>query len=180
MQRSLPKILLLASLLVAGPTFGATVGPVVLAIPEGFAKMQSQRQKTMQVSAWTKQSAEDGTKTLLQVSVYDFGSEPGKLPNPEELGAGAEQYLREFLSGIERRRENYSLSAVKHMKLAGLPAARATWKGSIGVKAVTGVMYCVIVKNQFVVSFHTQDLGSKLTSNMRQAMKSIEAVQLSP
>jgi hypothetical protein len=39
-------------------------------------------------------------------------------------------------------------------------------------------MYCVIVDNRFVVSFHTQDLGSKPTDAMREAMKSIEAMQV--
>jgi hypothetical protein len=189
MRRSKNKLLLslrvacgvlLAHTLAVGFAWGATVGPVVIAVPDGFASMQSQRQGSMQVSAWTKQSADEGTKTLLQVSVYDFGAQLRKSSTPEQLAEGAEKYLREFLSGIERRRENYVLSPVKHMTLAGLPAARGTWKGTIGVKAVVGVMYCVVVKNRFVVSFHTQDLGGNPTSNMRQAMKSIEGIQLSP
>jgi hypothetical protein len=171
---------LLAHAANAAPAWGATVGPVVIGVPEGFANMQAQRQGSMQVSAWTRQSADEGTKTLLQVTVYDFGAQLQTSPAPEQLAQGAEKYLREFLSGIERRRENYVLSPVKQLTLAGLPAARGTWKGTIGAKAVVGVMYCVVVKNRFVVSFHTQDLGSKPTRNMRQAMKSIEGVQLAP
>jgi hypothetical protein len=155
----------------------STIGPVEISVPEGFGNRQTQRQGSSQTTGWTKFSSDQNTKALLQVSVYDFGSELGK-PSKQELVEGAEQYLREFLSGIERRRENYVLSPIERLQLAGLPAARGRWRGNIGTVAAVGVMYCVIVDNRFVVSFHTQDLGSKPTDAMQEAMKSIEAMQV--
>ena len=81
-------------------------------------------------------------------------------------------------SGIERRRSNYVSSPVAHVKLAGLPAVRATWNGAIGGRALVGVMYSVIVRNRFAVIFHTQDLGSTPTDGMLEAMSSIESVSV--
>jgi hypothetical protein len=156
----------------------ATVGPVVISVPEGFEAAQTQRLKKTLITAWTKSVRSAGLKTLLQINVIDFGSAPGKPAAPQELNIYAEKYLHQFLDGIERRRTNYVSSPVAHIKLAGLPAARATWNGAVGGRAAVGVMYSVIVHNRFAVIFHTQDLGSTPTSGMFEAMKSIEAATL--
>lgn len=155
----------------------AAVGPVSLSVPEGFVAAPMQRQENMSVWAWTKSARGGRVKALLQVSVYDYGSQLARSSH-EETAGGAEKYLRDFLGGIERRRMNYALSAVKHLQLAGAPAATATWTGRAGPVDVVGVMYCVILKSRFIVSFHTQDLGSQPTSAMRDAMAAIEAAQL--
>ena len=179
----LAQVMFAAALLVsvlATPLSSAatsTVGPVVISVPAGFSEAGSQQQGGMQVAAWTKPNGP--VKTLLQVSIYDFGSQLDKKPSPQDLTAGSEKYLRDFLGGIERRRTDYQLSPVEHMKLAGLPASRATWKGRAGDIASVGVMYCVIVQGRFVVSFHTQDAGSSPTDAMREAMKSIETAKIS-
>jgi hypothetical protein len=41
-------------------------------------------------------------------------------------------------------------------------------------------MYCVIVQHRYVVSFHTQDLGSVPTKAMHEALTSIDAVKFAP
>jgi hypothetical protein len=155
-----------------------TVGPVIITVPEGFEAAQTQRLKKTLITAWTKSVRSAGLKTLLQINVIDFGSAPGKPAAPQDLNIYAERYLHQFLDGIERRRTNYVSSPVAHVKLAGLPAARATWNGAVGGRAVVGVMYSVIVHNRFAVIFHTQDLGSTPTSGMFEAMQSIEATTL--
>jgi hypothetical protein len=167
---------LLAVVAHAAPTVPVTVGPVIIAVPEGFEPAQRQRLKKTLIVAWTKSSR--GLKTLLQINVIDFGSAPGRPAAPQDLNIYAEKYLRQFLDGIERRRTNYVSSPIAHIKLAGLPAARATWNGAVGGRAAVGVMYSVIVHNRFAVIFHTQDLGSTPTSGMFEAMKSIEAATL--
>ena len=161
----------------ADPT---TVGPVVIAVPEGFEAAHTQRLEKTLVTAWTKSVPNGSTKTLLQIDVVDLGQRHGKPPSQQDLSIGAEKYLRQFLGGIERRRTHYVSSPVAHIKLAGLPAVRATWNGNIGERAVVGVMYSVIVRNRFAVIFHTQDLGSAPSSGMFQAMRSIESVHLAP
>jgi hypothetical protein len=155
-----------------------TVGPVIITVPEGFEAAQTQRLKKTLITAWTKSVRSAGLKTLLQINVIDFGSAPGKPAAPQDLNIYAERYLHQFLDGIERRRTNYVSSPIAHIKLAGLPAARATWNGAVGGRAVVGVMYSVIVHNRFAVIFHTQDLGSTPTSGMFEAMQSIEATTL--
>jgi hypothetical protein len=165
-------------LAIAAQAAPVTVGPVVISVPEGFEAAQTQRLKKTLITAWTKSVRSAGLKTLLQINVIDFGSAPGKPAAPRELNIYAEKYLHQFLDGIERRRTNYVSSPIAHIKLAGLPAARATWNGAVGGRAAVGVMYSVIVHNRFAVIFHTQDLGSTPTSGMFEAMKSIEAATL--
>ena len=155
-----------------------TVGPVIISVPEGFEAAQTQRLKKTLITAWTKSVRSAGLKTLLQINVIDFGSAPGKPAAPQDLSIYAEKYLHQFLDGVERRRTNYVSSPIAHIKLAGLPAARATWNGAVGGRAAVGVMYSVIVHNRFAVIFHTQDLGSTPTSGMFEAMQSIEAATL--
>jgi hypothetical protein len=157
-----------------------TVGPVVITVPEGFEAAQTQRLKKTLITAWTKSVRSAGLKTLLQINVIDFGSAPGKPAAPQDLNIYAEKYLHQFLGGIERRRTNYASSPIAHIKVAGLPAVRATWNGAVGGRATVGVMYSVIVHNRFAVIFQTQDLGSTPTSGMFEAIQSIEAAVISP
>jgi hypothetical protein len=154
----------------------ATVGLVTISIPDGFEAAGLQRQDKLIVAAWASSAPNHDGKTLLQVSVYDIGSELASASR-KELEDGAEQHLREFLGGVERRRSNYALSPVRRMDLGGFAAARATWTGRVGGTDALGVMYCVIVRNRFVISFHTQDVGTAPTSAMFQAMKSIESAR---
>jgi hypothetical protein len=165
-------------LAIAAHAAPVTVGPVVISVPQGFEAAQTQRLKKTLITAWTKSVRSAGLKTLLQINVIDFGSAPGKPAAPQDLNTYAEKYLHQFLDGIERRRTNYVSSPIAHIKLAGLPAARATWNGAVGGRAAVGVMYSVIVHNRFAVIFHTQDLGSTPTSGMFEAMQSIEAATL--
>lgn len=156
----------------------ATVGPVIISVPDGFEAAQTQRLRKTLISAWTKSVRNGSVKTLLQVDVVDLVSSSAKPVTEPELPVYAEKYLRQFLGGIERRRANYVSSPVAHIKLAGLPAVRATWNGAVGGRAVVGVMYSVIVRNRFVVVLHTQDLGSAPTEGMFEAMRSIEGIAL--
>jgi hypothetical protein len=154
------------------------VGPVVITVPDGFAAAQTQKLKKTLITAWTKSVRNGSLKTLLQINVIDFGSAPGKPAVAEDLPIYAEKYLRQSLSGIERRRTNYVASPLAHIKLAGLPAVRATWNGAVGGRATVGVMYSVIVGNRYAVVFHTQDLGNTPSSGMFEAMQAIESAAL--
>jgi hypothetical protein len=151
---------------------------VVIAVPDGFEAAQTQKLKKTLITAWTKSVRDGSLKTLLQINVVDFGSPPGRPAAAQDLAVYADKYLHQFLGSIERRRANYVSSPLAHIRLAGLPAARATWNGAVGGRATVGVMYSVIVHNRFAVIFHTQDLGSTPTSGMFEAMQSIEAATL--
>jgi hypothetical protein len=171
---SIAACLLCTGVLAAAPPMAAplgadptTVGPIIISVPAGFQHAQTQRQKKHLVTAWTKSVHDGSMKTLLQIDVVDFGAAPS---------ANAEKYLRQFLGNIERRRSHYISSPLAHIQLAGLPAVRASWNGSIGDHAAVGVMYSVIVQNRFAVILHTQDLGNMPTSGMLEAMRAIETV----
>ena len=172
--------LVLASLVLGAPTVfasAAKVGPLRLDIPAGFAAAgPTQGRDELSVTAWIAVVPGDTSKTLLQASVYDYKKLPAM--SRKALGDAAEKYLREFLLGIERRRTDYSMSPVQRMKLAELPAARAQWQGRVNGNAMMGVMYCVIVANRYVVSFHTQGMTTEPTESMQAAMQAIQAVQL--
>lgn len=154
----------------------ATVGPVKLDIPAGFQHAATETRGGARVAGWVKGDA--STKTLLQVSIYDGGSDLPGAPAEKVLSAAADQYLGEFLKGIERRRSSYTQTPFEHLKLGGLPAARSTWKGYVGNIAAVGVMYCVIVNNRLVVSLHTQDVGTAVSPAMREAMNAFETLRL--
>jgi hypothetical protein len=168
----LAALMLLCSAAEATPV---TVGPVTITVPDGFQVAQTQKLKKTLITAWTKSVRDGSLKTLLQIDVIDIGAQ-AREPSAQELSIYSEKYLRQFLGGIERRRTGFVSSPVARIKLAGLPAVRATWNGAVGGRNTVGVMYCVIVRNRFVVNFHTQDLGSTPTSGMFEAMKSIESV----
>jgi hypothetical protein len=155
-----------------------TVGPIVITVPEGFEAAQTQRLKKTLITAWTKSVRNGNLKTLLQINVIDFGSAPGRPAAAQDLNIYAEKYLHQFMDGMQHRLTNYVSSPVAHIRLAGLPAARASWNGAVGGRAAVGVMYSVIVHNKFAVIFHTRDLGSTPTSGMFEAMQSIEAATL--
>jgi len=148
-----------------------TVGPVVITVPQGFAAAQTQKAKKTLVTAWTKSVRDGSSKTFLQLTVIELG----KPAAPED----AEKILRRELATIGRRRANYSSSPVAHIQLAGAPAVRATWNGSIGGYPVMGVLYSVIVKDRYVVKFLAQDLGTTPTDGLFEAMKAIESIGMS-
>jgi hypothetical protein len=172
--------ILIAQLLLTCAAQAATVtlGPVNIAVPEGFVAAQTQKQKTTLIAAWTKSVRNGSLKTLLQINVTDFGSAPGRPAAAQDPVSEAEKYLRQHLSGIERRRTNYLSSPLAHLSLAGLPAVRATWNGAVGGRATVGVMYSVIVENRYAVIFQTQDLGNTPSSGMLEAMQAIESATL--
>jgi hypothetical protein len=184
--RRLPRVIasgvtvLAAQFLLAMGAYAApvTVGPIVITVPEGFEAAQTQRLKKTLITAWTKSVRNGNLKTLLQINVIDFGSAPGRPAAAQDLNIYAEKYLHQFMDGMQHRLTNYVSSPVAHIRLAGLPAARATWNGAVGGRAAVGVMYSVIVHNKFAVIFHTRDLGSTPTSGMFEAMQSIEAATL--
>jgi hypothetical protein len=159
---------------VAAAATATTVGPVVLAVPDGFQPFQTQRLKKSWVAAWTKSVRKGTLKTLLQVTVVDLG----RTAASQDSNSYAEKYLHQFLTDMEHRRSHYAASPVSHVVLAGLPAVRATWNGLVGDNPAVGVMYSVIVQDRYAVVFHTQDLGSLPSSGMLEAMQAIEAVTL--
>ena len=145
-----------------------TVGPIIIALPEGFVAAQTQKRKKSLITAWTRSVKDGSSKTHLQIEVLDLGK-------PES----AEKHLHQTLEAIGRRRANFAASPLANIQLAGVPAVRASWNGSIGGYAVVGVVYTVTVKDRYVVKLLTQDLGNTPTDGIFAAMKAIESIGMS-
>ncbi len=145
-----------------------TVGPVVIAVPRGFVAAQTQKTRQALITAWTKSVKDGSSKTFLQVTIVEQAA-------PEE----PEKYLRHELATLEQRRTSFTHSPAAHIQLAGAPAVRATWNGSIGGYPVMGVFYSVVVKDRYVIKILAQDLGTTPTDGLYEAMQAIESMGMS-
>jgi len=145
-------------------------------VPEGFDGPIRSDGDGGVVIAWVKRRPASDGGTLLQVSAVDVGTSLDGSTVAQRLEA-ARHYLLEFAGGIGRRLGDFELGDVEQTSLAGLPAARVRWTGTIQGNAAIGVMYCVLVGHS-VVSLHTQDVGSAITPAMYSAMSAIEGVRV--
>lgn len=148
---------------------------VQLPIPPGFeGPYTTQPGPGSSTSAYLRKIPGQSRGTLLQVTTYEFGSKLAGIPK-EELGNGAENYLLQFLAGVQRRRTSFRADKPTRIQLGGLPAARIEWAGTSEGYPMTGVMYCVIV-GTVVVSLHTQGFEDSPASDRAAAVRAIEAV----
>jgi hypothetical protein len=158
------------------PAFCAEAGPLVISVPEGFdGPIRSDTEGGVTV-AWVKRRPGMDGGTLLQVSAIDVGSSLDGI-TAAQRAEGARHYLLEFVGGIGQRRSNFEVGDIDEVSLAGLPAARVRWTGTVDGHDAIGVMYCVLVGHS-VVSLHTQDVGSAITPTMYSAMSAIEKVRV--
>jgi hypothetical protein len=173
----LAMAVLIACLSVMSPEPGvcADFGPISISVPEGFDGPLGGAKDGAVTAAWVKHHTDSEGGTLLQVTTYDEGSNL-RGTTREQQAANAKKYLLDFVRGVARRRDNFKLGPVEPLSLAGLAAARVEWTGSVGSVSGIGVMYCVLVGGT-IVSFHTQDTGSEITTAMKSAMAAIEGVK---
>jgi hypothetical protein len=164
------------ALLSGGSALAASLGPITIAVPEGFDGQASRQLDGGLTVAWVKRRPGAQAGTLLQVSAVDVGATLEQIRGPDRYEA-ARHYLLEFVKGIGVRREHFQLGDVDRVTLAGLPAARVRWTGTVEDEPAIGVMYCVLVKHS-VVSLHTQDAGSEITPAMYSAIAAIDAIEV--
>lgn len=152
-----------------------TAHGVTLEIPDGFNGPMVENADGARVYGFTQHASAPGTKTVLQMSVYDFGKNLPPDLSPKVLMDGSKRYLLQFLKGVERRRTGFSQSDLVSMSLGGIPASKIAWKGDLQGRPTNGVMYCLIAGST-VISLHTQDSGNHVTPGMQQAIHAIEAL----
>jgi hypothetical protein len=151
---------------------------VKIAVPSGFEGPTSASENGADVVGYVRRIPGSTHGTLLQISTYDFGAKLKGIPK-KDLGDGAEHYLLQFLSGVERRRTNFHASSPTRQSLGGIPAARIEWTGIAQGQQMSGVMYCVIVGTK-VVAFHTQGFASSPPSDRANALRAIESAKFHP
>lgn len=154
----------------------ADFGPISISVPQGFEGPLGGGKDGAMTTAWVKHHADAEGGTLLQITTYDAGSALKEMTGSQRA-EGAKKYLLDFVGGVARRRDHFMLGAVDRISLAGLPAARVMWTGSVGDAAGLGMMYCVLIDTT-IVTFHTQDAGVEITPAMKSAMAAIEAVRV--
>jgi hypothetical protein len=160
----------------AGSAWSADVGPVTLAIPEGFDGPGARNLDGGETAAWVKRRPASVDGTLLQVSTIDLGAALDAV-QPADRFEAARHYLLEFVKGVGRGGEDLQIDEVEQVKLAGLPAARVRFTGKLEHQPAIGVMYCVLVHHS-VVSLRTQDEGSQITPAMYSAISAIDALRV--
>jgi hypothetical protein len=158
------------------PSFCADVGPLVISVPEGFDGPIRSSEDGGVTTGWVKHQPGTDGGTLLQVSAIDVGASLDGSTQAQRV-EGARHYLLEFARGIAQRLDNFEFGEMEQVSLAGLPAVRIRWTGTLGNNAAIGVMYCVLVGHS-VVSLNTQDLGTAITPSMYTAMSAIEGVRV--
>ncbi len=158
------------------PAFSAEAGPLVISVPAGFdGPIRSEENGGVTVG-WVKHRPASDGGTLLQVSAIDVGSSLDGIAPSERIQA-ASHYLMEFLKGLGLRLGHFEFGEFERATLAGLPAARVRWTGTVAGHATIGIMYCVLVGHT-VVSLQTQDIGSSITPEMYSALGAIERVRV--
>jgi hypothetical protein len=170
------KIVLLAFLIVPLTAFAADfiVKPVTITVPAGFEGPVRQEQQGAVVVGFTKNGPT--SKTLLQITIYDFGSRL-KTNSESERAAAASKYLLDFVGGVERRRTDFNRTEPTPLKISGLPAAKLRWTGKLQGVETVGVMYSFLVGSN-VISFHTQDVGAAPTPAMIEATSAFESARV--
>jgi hypothetical protein len=162
--------------LLCEPAWCANAGPLIISIPEGFEGPSRSDEDGGVTIGWIKRQPASVGGTLLQVSAIDVGASLDGISSAQRLEATA-HYLMEFVKGIGQRLGDFEFGEIDQASLAGLPAARVRWTGTVKGRATIGVMYCVLVRHS-VVSLQTQDVGSELTPAMYTAIGAIEGVRV--
>jgi len=158
------------------PALCADAGPLVISVPQGFdGPMRSDENGGVTI-AWVKRRPASDGGTLLQVSAIDLGDSLDAIAPSQRIQA-ASHYLLEFLKGMGQSLGHFEFGEFEPATLAGLPAARVRWTGTVGGHATIGIMYCVLVGHS-VVSLQTQDIGSGVTPGMYTALGAIEGVSV--
>ena len=168
--------LCLALALPCGRVLGADAGPLVISVPRGFDGPIRSEENGGVTIAWVKHRPASDGGTSLQVSAIDVGSSLDGIAPTERIQA-ASHYLMEFLKGLGQQLGHFEFGEFTQATLAGLPAARVRWTGTVAGHATIGLMYCVLVGHS-VVSLQTQDIGSGITPEMYSAIGAIEAVRV--
>jgi hypothetical protein len=160
----------------SAPAFCADAGPLVISVPAGFDGPIKSDENGGVTIGWVKRRPASDGGTSLQVSAIDVGSSLDAIAPSERIQA-ASHYLMEFLKGLGLRLGHFEFGEFEHATLAGLPAARVRWTGTVAGHATIGIMYCVLVGHS-VVSLQTQDVGSGITPEMYSAIGAIEGVRV--
>ena len=147
-------------------------------VPEGFeGPVMKAPSEAFSAVGFTRRHADSDKSTLLQLTVF---TPPNGIPalNQAKQIAFSKQYLMQFLEGVKRRRDNFSMSAIETVSIDGEPAVRIRWTGRSTDNDVElyGEMYCVIYQQQ-LLSFHVQDFTDFDADGYEAARSAVMAIE---
>ncbi len=175
----LMRFVLIASLMfVANFSYGGdyVYSEFLVSVPDTFDRPIVRAAQGGKVWGFAKQRPDTETAGLFQITIYDFGETFPEI-SPNEIEDAMDQYLLEFLSGVERRRTNFSIGAIFNSKIGDRPSRAIDWKGTVGGKETQGRMFVTIVGSS-VVSLHIQDVAQYFADTMAELSDSLLIMQL--
>jgi len=157
----------------------ARVGSVVLTVPAVFkGPAKAEADAGVEVLGYSASEGVTQPAAVLQLTRYVLPTVPDNLSD-SELEQGTSQYLLQMMTGIERRRTEYTQTAPVKIRLGGKVAAKATWQGNSNGAAMNGTMYCVL-SGKDVIWLHAFGPGNEASVNVALAIRAIEALRIEP
>lgn len=157
----------------------ARIGSVVLTVPAVFkGPAKAEADAGAEVLGYSASEGVTEPAAVLQLTRYLLPTVPDNL-SESELEKGTSQYLLQMMTGVERRRTEYTQSVPVKIRLGGRVAAKATWRGNSNGAAMNGTMYCVLVGKD-VVWLHAFGPGNEPSVNVALAIRAIEALRIQP
>ena len=144
-------------------------------IPDGWEDPVSANQQGGKTWGFTKKHPETGTAALVQVTIYDFGSLP--QVSKAELIQAKDNYLMQMLSGVERRRTDFTTSNISDDFIGNEKARAIDWEGRVSNYRAKGRMYLTLI-NSLMFSVHIQDLEKFYYETMPILKTVVNSIQL--
>jgi hypothetical protein len=150
---------------------------LIINVPAGFEGPHEEKLGPgVTLTAFTKPHDGESNSTLLQITTWSTGEVFPEM-TATELKEGSAAYLQQFLSSVARKRSNFQKSEITFVTIAGVPAAKISWTGSLNRNELHGVMYTLIHKSA-VISLHTQDLTHFNSRFVDQAVSAFESIEV--
>lgn len=124
------------------------------------------------VTAWVGQERYDKTRPMVMFLV---------LTLPEDEMPTLDEFMREMLDGVKRRRSDWLESKPRKVNINGLDFIRVSWTGIdiVSKKRMHGIMYTAIDKKK-LIQIHTQDRDPYHNSSLKLGEKAILTFRKKP
>lgn len=145
-------------------------------LPSGFEAPVAQGNSGAKSWVFAKSNKSSSVVGILQITVYDFGE---ALPamSEDETNQAMEQYLMEFLAGVERRRSSFSTGAISNTSIGIRNARSIDWEGLAEGIPMRGRMYVTIVGSA-VYMLHVQGSEQQFAALLSELSSTIETMVL--
>lgn len=146
-----------------------------LELPGGFTGPIRQSAGPTEMWAFSKSHESSETNSLIQFSIINLDEASADDPVRPPTVTNKDLLLK-MLAGIERRRTDFWKGNYKEIKLAGIPANKIEWSGSVENFKMKGVYYTFIYE-RFLYAISLQDIMPFADDHLPLMQKSIELIK---